>query len=345
MNQKIFTDIMREYEKIRLMNNSMKSKRKKKLFELNPRLLQIENELASIGIKISKAVLSHDENSLQNLQSQNQILLKEKNDILLKLNLSSNYLDVYTCYDCKDTGYVQNKKCKCFVQKLIERYYALSNLKNVFEKENFEMFNFNYYPNRYYSDDTSNVSKKLTSRELIDIAHKKSRNFVDNFDNEFKNLLFSGNTGLGKTFLCNCIAKEILEKGKTVLYTTAPQLFKVINAILFNKVFEDKDEYEEMIFNCDLLIIDDLGTEFITLATQSELFNIINTRMLSQKSIVISTNFSMEELENQYSSRIFSRWIANYQVLEFIGEDIRLQKKREEDLQKKRDKEMKNIFT
>lgn len=320
MNQKIFTDIMREYEKIRSTNNSIKNKRKKKLFELNPRLLQIENELASIGIKISKAVLNHDKNSLQSLQFQNQILLKEKNEILLKLNLTQNYLEVYTCHECKDTGYVKNKKCKCFVQKLIEKYYDLSNLQNVFETENFDMFDSRYYPEKFYDDNK-------TSRELINRVYEKSLYFVNNFDNEFKNLLFYGNTGLGKTFFCNCIAKEILEKGKTVLYATAPQFFKIMESIRFDKTDENKDEYDEMIFNCDLLIIDDLGTEFATLPTQSELFNVINTRMLARKPIIISTNLSMQELEKQYSSRIFSRLIGNYQLLKFTGEDIRLQKK------------------
>ena len=324
MNQKIFTDIMREYEKIRFANNAIKNKRKNELFVLNPQLLQIENELTNIGIKISKAVLNNDKVSLQELQNQNQILLKEKNDILFKLNLPQNYLDVYTCHDCKDTGYVKNKKCKCFVQKLIEKYYDFSNLKNVFEKENFEMFDLRYYPDRCYDDDK-------TSHELITRVYEKSLRFVNNFDNEFKNLLFYGNTGLGKTFFCNCIAKEILEKGKTVLYATAPQLFKLMESIRFNKA-----EYDEMIFNCDLLIIDDLGTEFATLPTQSELFNIINTRMLARKPIIISTNLSMQELEKQYSSRIFSRLIGNYQLLKFTGEDIRLQKKF--------DKEQKNNF-
>lgn len=322
MKQKFFSDIMHEYEKMRVENTRILNARKQQLYLREPSLLQIENELSCIGIGISKLILNGaKESDLHALQSENKNLLRKRENILLKLNLPENYLSVYNCYDCKDTGYVENNRCKCFTQKLIEKYYDMSNLKNIVRKENFDTFDM-----RYYKDEKTDNNK--SALELIKKAYEKSLQFVNNFDNGPANLLFYGKTGLGKTFLCNCIAKEILDKGKTVLYATAPQLFKILESIRFSKNESDyKNEYNEMIFNADLLIIDDLGTEFATLPLQSELFNIINTRMLAQNPVIISTNFFPQDLREQYTDRIVSRFVGNYTWLQFAGEDIRLQKK------------------
>ncbi len=322
MRKKIYAQIMKDYADARKKNNYILEERKKKLYAVAPRLLEIENELSLVGINISKLLLGHDKNfSLEDLQSKNQSLIAEREKILFELNLPKDFLAVYDCKFCKDTGYVGNEKCSCFKQKLIEKYYAMSNIKDIVMRENFDTFDI-----RYYKDEKIDGVK--SPLDFIKRAMEKSISFVNNFDTQFTNLLFYGNTGLGKTFLCNCIAKEILDKGKTVLYVTAPQLFKILEDIRFGKNKEDfSDEYSKMIFDTDLLIIDDLGSEFSTLPLQSELFNIINTRLVTRKPIIISTNLSTADLENQYSSRIFSRLIGNYVLLKFIGDDIRLLKK------------------
>lgn len=323
MHKKVFLEIINEYEKIRQKNQFILNKRKKKLYRICPRFLEIENELTNIGINISKLVLSNNDNiKLNLLRDKNQSLIAEKEKILSDLHLPKNYLNVYDCSLCKDTGYVGNEKCSCFKQKLIDRYYDMSNIKNIVEKENFDTFDI-----RYYKDEKLEDSK--SSLDLIKRAMEKSMDFINKFDIEYKNLLFYGNTGLGKTFLCNCIAKEILDKGKTVLYATAPQLFKIFEDIRFGKFEENnlKNEYTEMVFDADLLIIDDLGSEFSTLPLQSELFNIINTRLVLRKPIIISTNLSPSNIEKEYSSRIFSRLVGNYIFLKFVGDDIRFQKK------------------
>ena len=155
-------------------------------------------------------------------------------------------------------------------------------------------------------------------------------NFVNNIDlPEQKNLLFVGNTGLGKTFLANCIAKKVLEMGKTVVYQTAPVL---MDKVIEYKFSYDKDIYEKeqynKIFYVDLLIIDDLGTETMSNNKFTELFNIINTRLLNNKKILISTNLTLNELYQQYDERVMSRLIGNFTICKFVGDDIRLKKKK-----------------
>ena len=154
-------------------------------------------------------------------------------------------------------------------------------------------------------------------------------NFINNFDNpNEKNLLFSGNTGLGKTFLSSCIANEILKKGKTVLYQTAPMMLDNIIDFRFGKKTEVSNLYDTII-NTDLLVIDDLGTEYMNNIKFTELFNIINTRILTSDKntkTIISTNLNINNLLSTYDERIMSRLIGSYNICRFFGEDIRFKK-------------------
>ena len=165
----------------------------------------------------------------------------------------------------------------------------------------------------------------------MELLREKAWNFINNFDDSTEqNLLFTGNTGLGKTFLSNCIAKEILQKGKTVLYQTAPVMFDSIQDSKFGKDDSNIDLLENL-YNVDLLIIDDLGTEKITETKISELFTIINTRLLNSNhhttKTIISTNLTIQELLKVYTPRIGSRLAGNYRVLRFFGEDLRIKSK------------------
>jgi len=156
-------------------------------------------------------------------------------------------------------------------------------------------------------------------------VHQICLDFVDTFDTAFNNLILYGHSGLGKTFLCNAIAKEILDSGHTVIYLSAFQLFRLFENYRFHKDEEivTNDDIEN-IFQCDLLIIDDLGTEFLNALTRSELFNCLNTRLLNEKPTVISTNLAPNEWGDNYSERITSRIFGYYSQLMFIGSDIRL---------------------
>ena len=169
----------------------------------------------------------------------------------------------------------------------------------------------------------------ISPKENIKQIYSHCIRFIEQFDDNFDNLIFYGNSGLGKTFLCNCIAKDLLDRGKTVIYLTAFQLFQLFEQVRFNKDDEENSSrnYLDTIFTVDLLIIDDLGTEFSTSLTGSELFNCLNSRLLDKKHTIISTNLSPNDWQKQYSERIVSRIFGHYKALKLIGEDIRIQKK------------------
>ena len=228
-----------------------------------------------------------------------------------------------SCPKCKDTGYIGQHKCACFTKKAIELVYHDSNLKNIITTENFDTFSYEWYDKK-----TPIPSIGLTPynnmQNIVSICHR----FVDEFDTTYDNLLLFGDTGVGKTFLTNCIAKELLDSSHSVIYLTAVELFQCFEQQDFNKPdTSDTAIDSSYILDCDLLIIDDLGTEFANSYTSSRLFYCINERILRRKSVVISTNLSLSDIRNMYSERIFSRLTSAYKLLKLAGADIRLLKK------------------
>ena len=278
-----------------------------------PELDELETKINEIGLSIAKLVLKKfDMREIERLKKESCILTEKYNFLLKKIGLSKSYFEVYDCKICHDTGFIDNKKCDCLKKKLVEKYCNMSSLNRILEQENFANFNFKYY--------------KGESLKLIKKAYKESLSFVKYFGVRFKNLFFYGDTGLGKTFLCNCIANEILNMEKSVLYKTAPELFKMLDEIRFND-YEKNIEQEKIIFDCDLLVIDDLGAEYKTKPLESDLFNIINMRLLNKKPVIISTNMNANELPEFYTQRIVSRIYGHYDMFEFVGEDIRIKKR------------------
>ncbi len=313
MDKIFFNEILREYNLIKIKNKKKDNMKKKKLYTRYPEFDELEKKVSEIGLNIAKLVLKKfDMGEIERLKKESQILVEKYNFLLKKIGLSKSYFEVYDCKICHDTGFIDNKKCGCLKKKLVEKYCNMSSLNRILEQENFANFNFKYY--------------KGESLRLIKKAYKSSLSFVKYFGVKFKNLLFYGDTGLGKTFLCNCIANEILNMGKSVLYKTAPELFKMLDEIRFSN-YEKNIEQEKIIFDCDLLIIDDLGSEYKTMPLESDLFNIINMRLLNKKPVIISTNVNANELPEFYTQRIISRIYGYYNMFEFVGEDIRMKKK------------------
>ena len=329
MDNSLLKQVLHEYEEKRTRAILEADNRKKELLKVNPRLVEIDKELSTISIQTSKAIL------LANLKKKTANLIKEKNAFIKNLSKENNYLNPhFECKMCKDTGYIQKENtlamCSCLKQRIFDIAYNKSNMGNL-ERENFSNFNL-----RIFSDksDKEKYKSELSPRENISIIREKAQNFINNFDDpEEKNLIFTGNTGVGKTFLTNCIANEILKLGKTVLYQTAPVMFDEINDAKFGKETARFDLYEN-ILNVDLLIIDDLGTEKITDTKITELFTIINTRLLNQNhkitKTIISTNLNVDELFKTYTTRIGSRLAGNYRFLRFFGDDLRFKKAKKE---------------
>lgn len=339
MDNSLLNQILREYEIKR--NNAIRDaeKRKRELLEINPRLAEIESELSSNSIQASKAILMSNKKEqasiLADLKKKNNFLIKEKTAFLKNLSKENDYLNPhFECKLCKDTGYIQKDNttimCSCLKQRIFDIAYNKSNMGNL-ERENFSNFNI-----RIFSDksDVEKYKSELSPKENMKKIKDAVLSFIDNFDNpDEKNLIFTGTTGVGKTYLTNCIANEILKSGKTVLYQTAPVMFDEINDAKFEKENAKFDLYKN-ILNADLLIIDDLGAEKITDTKITELFNIINTRLLNQNhritKTIISTNLNITELFNTYTTRIGSRLTGYYKFYRLFGEDLRFKKAKKE---------------
>jgi len=319
-----YKDIMREYETDRDIALTLQKKRRLEIYESLPRIKEIDAELAQIGISITRMAIS-SKGSLDNIQHQSKALREEKQQLYEKNGITEDYItNTYLCKKCQDSGFIQNERCTCLKQRLIEKYYDISNIRGQLAVENFDTFDI-----RYYSE-TINPKTGVSPQRAMQVTYQKALGFVKQFDEsgKFHNLLFYGDTGLGKTFLCNCIAKDLLDSGRTVLYVTAPQIFKLIEDHRFNRnESELSDDAINSVTEVDLLILDDLGAEFSTMVTSAALFNIINQRILSKLPTVISTNLSPAELESNYSDRVVSRFWGYYQACKFYGEDIRHKKR------------------
>ncbi len=319
-----FNTILREYDNRRLQSKFELDRRRDLVYGKIPELTQIDQELVHDSIARAKLSLQNDVNALDGLKEKNELLKKKKEALILAAGFPIDYLQPqYTCPHCQDTGYIGNDKCSCFKQAIVNLLYSQSNVQDAIKYENFSTFSYRYY-NDYQQDE---ILKKTPYKNIQDVL-LNVKSFIQNFGSSYDNLLIYGNTGVGKTFLSNCIAKELLDAGHTVIYLTAFQLFEILEKYKFNTAenYEEIRNRFEYILDCDLLIIDDIGTELNNTFVTSQLYQCINERHLNQKSTIISTNLSFDQLKNNYSERIFSRISSHYKLLKIIGDDIRLQK-------------------
>ena len=238
MNSSNLKLLLTEYDKKHMQAIYDAEKRKEAIYKQEPKLQKIDDELSKEAISVSKKMLLVKDSSLLNdLNKKINDIKKEKEKILASLGKNSDYLKPnFECKDCSDTGYVfSNGKtimCHCLKQKLFDLEYNKSNISNL-EKENFEHFSFDLYSDEINEE---KYHSKISPRKNIEFIYKLSHKFIDNFENpDQKNLLFTGNTGLGKSFLSSCIANEILKKGKTVLYQTAPVMLDTVIDYSFGK--------------------------------------------------------------------------------------------------------------
>lgn len=315
-------DILKQYELVQKNNREELERRKQTLYSQLPRLKQIEAEMVKLSIDITRAILNKSANPealLDKLKKQQLNLKVEKAEILSANKYPIDYLDtIYLCKVCKDTGYVGYEKCRCFKQKEIYLNYEHSNFGPILDRENFELFRWEYYSDK---PDESGTSPLKNMQKI----YRKCIDFVESFDKHDTNLFFIGSPGLGKTFLCNSIAKDLLDKGKSVHYSTVPDLIDAMRKYKFDFDNEENNmPYLNEIYNCDLLIMDDLGTELFTQFSNQVVYNILNKRIISNKKMVISTNFSIQDFQSTYSERIVSRIMGNFEACKFVGEDIRL---------------------
>lgn len=312
---------MREYDRNKLMHKRELDEKFNEIYSKIPRIREINESISSISIQGAKRMLLEGEGTTEDIKKQIEALSKEKASLLRENGYPEDYLTMeYTCPKCQDTGYVGQHKCSCLKNSIIEILYEQSNIKDVLEKENFNTFSFKHYDN-----DVKDSITGLTPLENMHEVVKTCRDYIDNFKTEYRSLYLYGPTGVGKTFLTNCIAKELIESSHSVIYVSSIRLFELLADSTFKKngSLEGKD-LANNILDCDLLIIDDLGTEMVNSFTAASLFNCINERHLRRKSVIISTNLSLAELRQTYSERVFSRITSNYTLLKIYGDDLRL---------------------
>lgn len=310
-----FETILHRYEVTRLKNHHLLTERREYVYKEVEGYKELEDSTVSVSMDMARKRLSGDENALSELHKLLTDLKAMKKSLLTGAGLPEDYLEpIYDCPDCKDTGYIGNEKCHCLKQQIIEVLYEQSNLKDFLEDNNFDKLTYDYH-----SGDNLDAFKRAV---LI------SKEFVENFDFEHKNILFYGSVGTGKSFLSGCIAKEILDTGHSVIYFSAISLFEALAKETFeSKTKEDLYNFYDYIYNCDLLIVDDLGTEVSNSFVSNQLFSFINERNLRKKSTIISTNLSLEQIRDRYSERVFSRIISTYTACKLSGTDIRIVKR------------------
>ncbi len=322
LNNTQYDTLMRDYQLLQTRHRHEQSDRIHEVFEKYPRLEEIDREVASRSVAYARKLLSGDKNALILLKSDIRLLSEERRHILHSAGYPDDYLELhYTCPDCKDTGFISNTKCRCFKKAAIDLLYTQSNLTDILNEENFSTLSYDYHSDKIFDE-----SGKITSLANFQKAVQVSREFVQRFDTSFENLLFYGNSGLGKTFLSHCIAKELLESVHSVIYFSARGLFQS----LADERFHNSDgvsQITDQICSCDLLVIDDLGTELTNSFVISEFFYCLNERLNNKKSTLISTNLPLKDLRERYSDRISSRIFNSYRAVKFFGNDIRIQKK------------------
>ena len=261
--------------------------RKKKIYNRFPEIQKIDDDITNVGLRMMRIVISNSpdkEIQLNQYKDKLNALKLSKNNLLKMHNIPKNALEIqYECPLCEDTGFLKSgEKCNCFKQALINEYYKMSNISKNFKTQNFNTLDLSLFSDEIIPE--LNISSKQNILEISAICEM----FVQNFTKENEeNLLFYGDTGLGKTFMSNCIAKALLDKGFTVIYQTSFKMFEIIEEYKFHNINNSisKENYNNL-FECDLLIIDDLGTELTNTFTVSELFMILNTRLLNKKKIL-----------------------------------------------------------
>lgn len=310
-----YDSIFREFGEKQNRSQRKRLQKITEIYEKIPEYEEVEHSISSVSVAQGRKLLDGDDQALIDLKHTLRTLSEKKHRLLRDAGYPENYLEPeYECPLCKDTGYIGGQKCNCLKQRIVALLYEQSNIKEALEKENFSMLSYDYYE----KEDLERFRQTVSA----------SKRFIATFSSVYRNLFFYGSVGAGKSFLSNCIAKELIEMGNLVLYFSASGLIDTLAGnSSAGKLREDLYAISQDLYNCDLLIIDDLGTEYTNTYVVSQLFSCLNERHLRRKPTLISTNLSLEDLRNKYSERIFSRITSNYDMYKITGPDIRMYRK------------------
>ncbi len=319
-----YNAIMRVYEQRQLDDKRALDGRIREVYGKAPGIEEISDSITETMAQAARSVLMGEKDKSEGLKEEAAILRERKAAALRRAGYPADYMEMrYVCPDCKDTGYIDGRKCHCFKDMEIEVLYDQSNIRERLKSENFDTLSMDYY-------DRDTVDKRfgMTVYDYMASVIEDLREYTDRFGEEKGSILFTGNTGCGKTFLSNCIARELIDRCYSVVYLTATDMFDILSESRFgDREDDDARDRASYILDCDLLIIDDLGTELVNTFTASQLFYTVNERLNRKKGTIISTNLSIDRLQDEFTERVTSRIISQYQVIPLIGKDIRLLKK------------------
>lgn len=310
-----------EYAEIRSRNAQTSDERKKEVYENHPDIEELTTHKTSCYVAATRALFAGRPQIAEQKRIEANNMAEEINRRLAEYGYAMNYLDpIYDCPNCQDKGYTDDgNRCNCYGAKLATQLYHNSMIDTKFETENFENFKL-----EYYSDVKTIANKKSPRQNMIDNLAKVHL-FIENYDSKHGNLLLSGPPGLGKTFLLSCIAKAMMDRQCTVAYYSANDYIELMKKTKFSYKSSIPDmDIAEYVESCDVLIIDDLGTEIGGEMTKTFVYSMVNTRMRNNKSTIISTNLKSDELAKRYTSRVTSRIGEVYDILPFYGDDIRM---------------------
>ena len=324
---KVMRRALQRFQEDRRQREERLEERREKIFARQPRLREIDRELRATMSRIIATALRRGTDprpAVELLKAENLSLQKEKRELLEQMGLPEDCLEEKpACPLCGDSGYRNGAVCRC-----LRQYYAREQQRELsrmldLRGQSFETFSLDWY------SEECDPALGISARENMDWVYRTCRRYAGQFGPESGSLLLTGDPGLGKTFLSAAIAREVSGEGWSMVYDTAGHIFESFEAKKFGRE-EGEDSDVERILRCDLLILDDLGTEMTTAFVQSALYQIINGRLLERRATILSTNLRLEELGRRYSPQIASRLEGEYQILPFFGEDIRKLKKERE---------------
>ena len=320
----VYSKVLDIFESKRMKYADEQQKRRKEAYAKLPELYNIEQALRDVSAQLVSTVFDKkitQTKLIREYKNKSLELRAQRAELLVCAGLPMDCLELHVdCKKCNDKGFINSDMCECFKKEMKKARYEQSNLGSLLTEQTFKNFNLNFY------NEDVNKTYRMSPRENMTKILEFFKKYTDSFSVGSDNLLLTGKTGLGKTFLSTAIARAVIDKGYGVIYETAQSIMtKSVNG-LFNDDKIHRDEYDE-IFNCDLLIIDDLGAEFTTKYTSPSIYNIVNSRLISKKPTIINTNFNFEELYEHYDERIVSRLTGEYKIKIFFGEDVRRQKR------------------
>ena len=318
----VYQAVMEKLNLQRVAAEQESRRRRDDFYAACPRAAEIERLLSHTAVQAAKAVLGSGNSGeiLAKLKENNLALQEERRQLLASAGLPEDYLQPhYQCPKCEDTGYIDGRMCSCLKALLRKEAYRRLNDSTPLSLCTFDSFSLSYYP------DTSDSPDRPSPRAQIGKILSYCRRYAANFSPDSPSLLMQGGTGLGKTHLSLSIANEAIERGFGVIYGSTQNLASSLEKERFRR--DSDDETNQMLLSCDLLILDDLGTEFSTSFIDAAIYNIVNTRLMSKRPTIISTNLSLREMETRYTERFVSRIIGSYIRLFFYGSDVRQQRR------------------